>query len=90
MAVERGPVQAATDIGVRVSTGKSPKGTLVQAWMIVFAWQLLTARGGLENDELLSQFFPRVMRSSFVCAPLARLPGVRQGPERKITLYFGG
>lgn len=82
-------VQAVTDIGVTVSTGRSPEGTLVQAWMIVFAWQLLTARGRLENDELLNQLYPRVMRSSFVCALLARLPGVRQGPERKITLYYG-
>ena len=31
-----------------------------------------------------------LMRSSFVCALLARLPGVRQGPERKITLYYDG
>ena len=83
-------IQAVTDIGVTVSTSKSPKGTLVDAWMIVFAWQLLTARGRLENDELLNQLYPRVMRSSFVCALLARLPGVRRGPERKITLYYDG
>ena len=83
-------IQAVTDIGITVSTGKSPKGTLVPAWMIGFAWQLLTARGRLENDELLNQLYPRVMRSSFVCALLARLPGVRQGPERKITLYYDG
>ena len=90
MAVERGPVQAVTDIGVTVSTGKSPKGTLVPAWMIVFAWQLLKARGRLENDELLNQLYPRVMRSSFVCALLARLPGGGRGRSGRSRCTTGG
>ena len=75
------------DAGLLVATKKSPAGQLVPAWMIIFAWQMLVARGRLENDELLNQLYPRVMRSSFVCALLARLPGVQVGPERKITLY---
>jgi hypothetical protein len=86
----RNEVLSVTDVGLLVATDRSPTGKLVDAWMVIFAWQMLVARGRLENDELLNQLYPRVMRSSFVCALLARLPGVRVGPEKKITLCQGG
>jgi hypothetical protein len=49
---------------------------LVPARMLNLAWDTLRARGRLTIRELLDEL--RVHRSSFVCAILARLPGVQR------------
>ncbi len=41
----------------------------------------------MENDELLNQLYPRVMRSSLVCALLAPAPWRPSGPGAEVTLY---
>lgn len=48
----------------------------VPAWMIELAWDYLQAHGELTNRYLLANDGLNVKRSSFVCALLARLPGV--------------
>lgn len=60
----------------------------VPAWMLNLAWEYLTSRGELTNSTLLNEL--RVHRSSFVCAALARLPGVEVAPGRTITLRWHG
>ncbi len=52
--------------------------------MIGLAWDTLRAHGTLTNRYLLDGL--HVHRSSFVCALLARLPGVRRRPGAAITL----
>ena len=54
--------------------------------MFNLAWDALRARGRLSNRELLDEL--RVHRSSFVCAFLARLPGVIREPGREIVLRY--
>jgi hypothetical protein len=49
---------------------------LVPGWMIQLAWDTLRAHGELMNKYLLANDGLNVKRSSFVCALLARLPGV--------------
>jgi hypothetical protein len=44
--------------------------------MVQGAWDYLQAHGGLTNRYLLDKDGLNVKRSSFVCALLARLPGV--------------
>lgn len=76
--------------GAYVETARSRArgaGTeLVPSWMIALAWDTLRARGTLTNRYLLDVL--KVYRSSFVCALLARLPGVRRRPGAKITLEW--
>lgn len=52
--------------------------------MLNLAWDALRANGRLSNTELLEM---RVHRSSFVCALLARLPGVTPG-KRPVVLRY--
>ena len=61
---------------------------LVPAWMINIAWQRLTSRGRLTHAELVSTKDLNVKRSSFVCAVLARLPGVAIYSTRPIVLTY--
>lgn len=79
-----------TRAGLWVETEKSrAAGTgpqLVEPWMIDVAWAALVADGELTNQRLLQDL--RVHRSSFVCALLARLPGVRVTGRRPIRLVL--
>jgi len=61
---------------------------LVPPRMLNLAWDALRARGRLTNRELLDEL--RVHRSSFVCAILARLPGVESEGGREIALRYTG
>jgi hypothetical protein len=54
--------------------------------MVQLAWDWLIAYGTLSNVTLLKNL--RVHRSSFVCALLAQLPGVRVVTNRPITLVI--
>lgn len=81
--VQRGAnnvVVEATPVGVWVETEKSRRegqpAQPVPAWMIQFAWDYLLQHGELTNKELRDGPLS-VKRSSFVCALLARLPGVQ-------------
>ncbi|MHB8877794.1 MAG: phospholipase D family protein [Myxococcaceae bacterium] len=71
---------------VLVRTGRSLRKTgqaaSIPAWMFNVAWDYLRAHGELSNDTLLNHL--RVMRSSAVCAMLARLPGVERAPGRAV------
>ncbi len=76
-----------TQSGIWVETKRSaqegaPK--LVEPRMVQLAWDWLVAHRTLTNVTLLNDL--RVHRSSFVCALLARLPGVRVMTSRPITL----
>ena len=76
-----------TQSGIWVETERSaqegaPK--LVEPRMVQLAWDWLVAHGTLTNVTLLHDL--RVHRSSFVCALLAKLPGVRVVTSRPITL----
>ena len=83
-------VREVTPDGVWVETqrsraaGRPPQ--LVEAWMIQVAWDYLQAHGALTNRYLLSTDGLNVKRSSFVCALLARLPGVVVAATKPITL----
>jgi HKD family nuclease len=70
------------------SRGKGSSPQLVDAWMLDLAWSELTSQGHLSNRWLLNE--RRVNRSSFVCAALAELPGVRVVSRRPIELAFEG
>ena len=70
------------------SRGRGSGAQLVPGWMIGLAWDALRARGTLTNRSLLDEL--HVHRSSFVCALLARLPGVRRRPGRQIALEWMG
>ncbi len=69
-----------TPHGLYVETARSLQrgggAELVPGWMIQLAWDYLRAHGALTNKELLATDGLNVKRSSFVCALLARLPGV--------------
>jgi hypothetical protein len=58
------------------SAAKSAPAQFVPAWMIEIAWDYLRAHGRLTNRFLLDADGLNVKRSSFVCALLAKLPGV--------------
>ena len=60
---------------------RTPRGPLLN-----LAWDVLRARGELSNRVLLDEL--RVHRSSFVCALLARLPGVELASSRPIVLRY--
>ena len=83
-------VREVTPDGVWVETERSRRlgrpAQLVEAWMIQSAWEYLQAHGSLTNRHLLSTDGLNVKRSSFVCALLARLPGVRVSSARPIGL----
>ena len=57
-----------------VRKGRPPQH--VPAWMIQLAWDWLQAHGRLTQKYLLGDDGLSVKRSAFVCALLARLPGV--------------
>lgn len=65
-------------------TGTGPQ--LVEPRMLEVAWAALLSDGELTNQRLLGEL--RVHRSSFVCALLAHLPGVRVVSRRPIHLVF--
>ena len=83
-----------TDVSERgflVQTAKAQDGTdngHVPAWMLQVAWDHLVEHGQLTNKHLLKEM--KVMRSSAVCAVLARLPGVQVDPGPGITLRYQG
>ncbi len=56
----------------------------IPAWMLNLAWEVLEARGTLDNGMLLDKL--RVHRSSAVLAILARLPGVERLKGRRIGI----
>lgn len=64
------------------------KAQLVPAWMLLAAWERLTDRGSLTNAELVSSDDLNVKRSSFVCAVLPYLPGVKVTSTRPIALSY--
>lgn len=68
------------------SKGKHEGPQLVPPRMLNLAWDALRARGRLSNRELLDEL--RVHRSSFVCAALARLPGVVVESRSPIVLRY--
>ena len=63
-------------------TGPQP----VEPRMLDVAWAALLSDGELTNQRLLGEL--RVHRSSFVCALLARLPGVHVASRRPIRLVL--
>ena len=76
-----------TPAGIWVETERSAERggpQLVEPRMVQLAWDWLLAHGTLTNTTLLNEL--RVHRSSFVCALLARLPGVTVVTNRPITL----
>lgn len=83
-------VRDATPSGIWVETDRtraSKTGAqLVPPRMLNLAWDVLKARGELSNRTLLDEL--RVHRSSFVCALLARLPGVEVVSSRPIVLRY--
>ena len=90
--VQQGRKNIVTEVtphGVYVETARtSARGAqaqLVPAWMIQLAWDYLRANGALSNRVLREDL--RVMRSSFVCGLLARLPGVE--PTRDGVRWSG-
>jgi hypothetical protein len=76
--------------GMWVETARSQSlktgAQLVPPRMLNLAWDTLRTRGTLSNQEMLDEL--RIHRSSFVCAVLARLPGVRVEPGRSIVLRY--
>jgi len=83
-------VRDATPSGIWVETDRtraSKTGAqVVSPRMLNLAWDVLKARGELSNRTLLDEL--RVHRSSFVCALLARLPGVEVVSSRPIVLGY--
>jgi len=68
------------------SRGSGAGPQLVEPRMLDVAWAALLSDGELTNRRLLREL--RVHRSSFVCALLARLPGVSIASRRPIRLVF--
>lgn len=86
-------VVAATPEGLFVETERSARRGAPQrvpAWMIQVAYDDLRLQGTLDNRRLLAEDGLGVKRSSFVCALLARLPGVEVVPGPVITLRWVG
>lgn len=79
-----------TASGLWVKTARSRERStgaqLVPPRMLNLAWDTLRARGRLSKREMLEEL--RIHRSSFVCAVLARLPGVTVDPGRTIVLRY--
>lgn len=69
-----------------MQTEKSPMGAPIPAWMFNLAWDFLKQHGALSNKQLLEDL--RVMRSSAVCAVLARLPHIEASGKGGITLRW--
>lgn len=76
--------------GLWVQTERSRRSgagaQLIEPRMVDVAWAALLGDGELTNRRLLGEL--RVHRSSFVCALLARLPGVRVASRRPIRLVL--
>lgn len=82
--VTPGEVLVETERSREKGAGPQP----VPAWMLNLAWEYLTSRGELTNTTLLNEL--RVHRSTFVCAALAKVPGVEVASVRPITLRWRG
>lgn len=89
---KKNEVTAVSASGVYVTSDATrAKGTtaqLVPAWMIQLAYDYLVEHGQLTNAYLLSSDGLNVKRSSFVCALLARLPGVVPSPRTPVELRY--
>lgn len=83
-------VTKVTRAGLWVETERSARRRagpqLIEPRMLEVAWAALTSDGELTNHRLLHEL--RVHRSSFVCALLARLPGVEVAGRRPIRLVL--
>lgn len=81
-------VRGLSRTGVLVETARSRERRggprLIEPRMLQVAWDALRAEGQLTNHRLLHDL--RVIRSSFVCAALATIPGVVVTSRRPITL----
>ncbi len=80
--VSRAGLWVETERSRRAGTGPQ----LIEPRMLDVAWAALLGDGELTNRRLLDEL--RVHRSSFVCALLARLPGVRIASRRPIRLVL--
>lgn len=69
-----------------MALGSGPQ--LVPAWMIAVAWDRLSAKGELSQQELLNAL--NVKRSAFVCALLAKFPEVHIRSTRPTILELQG
>jgi hypothetical protein len=65
-----------------MSLGTGPQR--VPAWMIAAAWDRLRDKGELSQQELLNEL--NVKRSAFVCALIAKFPGVKIRSTRPTVL----
>lgn len=84
LAVDRTGLLVHTEKSRREGAGPQ----LVEPRMLQLAWDVLRAEGQLTNRRLLHDL--RVHRSSFVCAALARLPGVEVVARSPIKLRWTG
>lgn len=80
--------RAGIDVETERSQSRASGPRRVPAWMIQIAWQRLQSRGRLTNRELLASDDLNVKRSSFVCAVLAKLPGVEVQSTRPLVLIL--
>lgn len=85
-------VREVTPFGLYVETDRTraqhQPPQLVPAWMIELAYSYLIEHGALSNAYLIANDGLNVKRSSFVCALLARLPGIRVRTGGPITLEW--
>lgn len=83
-------VREATPSGLWVETERSraakKPAQFIPPHMLNLAWDVLKSRGELSNRELLDEL--RVHRSSFVCAMLAKVPGVEVVSSRPVLLRY--
>jgi hypothetical protein len=83
-------VREATPAGLWVETerslGAKRPPQLIPPHMLNLAWDALRSRGELSNRDLLEEL--RVHRSSFVCAMLAKVPGVEVVSSRPVLLRY--
>jgi hypothetical protein len=83
-------VREATPAGLWVETerslGAKKPPQLIPPHMLNLAWDALRSRGELSNRDLLDEL--RVHRSSFVCAMLAKVPGVEVVSSRPVLLRY--
>ncbi len=82
-AVDRRGVWVETERSMALGSGPQ----LVPAWMIAVAWDRLSDKGELGQQELLNGL--NVKRSAFVCALLAKFPDVRIRSTRPTVLEVG-
>ncbi|MGE2731771.1 hypothetical protein ACQI4F_20040 [Mycolicibacterium vaccae] len=66
------------------SNEKDGQAQLVPAWMISAAWDVLKLKGSVSQQALVKNL--RITRSAFVCALIARFPGVVTETSPRIAL----